>query len=405
MESRIFISYRRSDASAWAGRLYDRLVEELPAASVFMDVDTIEPGVDFTQVLSERVGAADIVLAVIGPRWLEASGGDGRRRLDDPGDFVRIEIETSLARGIRVIPVLVDGAAVPRADQLPEAIRGLASRNAIEITHTRFGSDSRALVERLRGLLGPTASGEERGLVRLTHLPSGGKWLHLVLLVLALGLDLGCVLGGIAALAGTTATSSIPTGAGPRPPIPGTVGELGTGSMPSVSEGVLAGAAVALLVLALIGAFSSRGPERARSAILGAAAVPPLFVLGAAGSEVWGSTSGVALTGGLVGCAAGLLLAVIGLRRSRVQTGMQLALRTLAAGAAGIGILGLAATAFVARTPEAASKGVAVGGAIAGATALALLIGRRSRLSLPEAAVWLLCLAGAGLCAALPLLV
>ena len=122
----IFISYRRGDDQALAGRLFDRLGEAFGREQLFMDVDSIAPGLDFVRVLQEHLGQCDIVLTVIGKGWLDA-----RPRLDNPQDFVRIEIETALNQEKRVIPVLVDEARMPRADELPEAIRPLARRNAV----------------------------------------------------------------------------------------------------------------------------------------------------------------------------------------------------------------------------------------------------------------------------------
>ena len=141
----VFISYRRDDSGGFAGRIYDRLTNRLGRESVFFDVDNIPPGADFVDVLSERVGKCDALIAVIGRDWISAAGKDSRRRLDDPNDFVRIEIEAALARGVRVIPVLVEGAAMPNADELPESLKKLARRQGIEISHNRFDSD----VERL----------------------------------------------------------------------------------------------------------------------------------------------------------------------------------------------------------------------------------------------------------------
>src|SRR5215471_17449445 len=105
MVGKIFVNYRRGDDQALAGRLFDRLGEAFGCEQLFMDVDSIAPGLDFVQVLEERLGQCDIVLTVIGTGWLEA-----RPRLDDPHDFVRMEIETALNQKKRVIPVLVDEA-------------------------------------------------------------------------------------------------------------------------------------------------------------------------------------------------------------------------------------------------------------------------------------------------------
>ncbi len=120
---------------------------------MFIDVDHIPPGEDFVRVLEAQVAQCDVLLAVIGKGWLDAADGGGHRRLDDPNDFVRIEIESALKLGKRVIPVLVNDAHMPRADQTPEAIRPLATRNAVRLTHERFRSDVQGLIAALqRGL-------------------------------------------------------------------------------------------------------------------------------------------------------------------------------------------------------------------------------------------------------------
>lgn len=149
MSGGIFISYRREDSAGFAGRIYDRLVHRLERERVFFDVDNIEPGLDFVKILSDRVGACDALVAIIGKNWLSISGEDNRRRLDDPLDFVRIEIEAALARDIRVIPVLVDGAIMPRQENLPDGLKALARRSGIEISHTRFNTDTERLAKAL----------------------------------------------------------------------------------------------------------------------------------------------------------------------------------------------------------------------------------------------------------------
>lgn len=108
---RVFICYRRGDASYPAAWLFDQLTARFGSARVFMDVDSIEPGDDFTEVIAGAVGSCAVLLAVIGDRWLAAADENGRRRLDDPGDFVRLEIEAALARGVRVIPVIAARSA------------------------------------------------------------------------------------------------------------------------------------------------------------------------------------------------------------------------------------------------------------------------------------------------------
>jgi hypothetical protein len=117
--TRIFVSYRRSDAAAVAGRLADALESRFGPASVFMDVDAIPPGVDFTAFLRDAVAAAKVMLVVIGSNWLEATSQDGRPRLHNPHDFVRLEIEAGLEAELTIVPILVDDARFPRPQDLP----------------------------------------------------------------------------------------------------------------------------------------------------------------------------------------------------------------------------------------------------------------------------------------------
>lgn len=155
--SDIFISYRREDAQHAAGRLFSELTRTVPSDRVFMDIDNMPFGVDFVEVLEEKVSACKVLLAVIGSGWLDARDEHGNRRLDNPNDFVRIEIATALGRRIPVVPVLLDNTPMPRADALPEPLKALARRNAIIVSHLRFASD----VERLlRGLNLSSSSAE-----------------------------------------------------------------------------------------------------------------------------------------------------------------------------------------------------------------------------------------------------
>jgi TIR domain len=153
MAGKIFINYRRDDSSGTAGRLYDRLTQTFGRERLFMEIPA---GVDFVTYLNTQVGACDIFLAIIGPDWLNAKDHYGRRRLGNPDDFVSVEIATALVRNIRVIPVLVDGAHIPTADELPESIKPLARRNAIEVRNAHFGRDAEVLVDEVReGLQSP----------------------------------------------------------------------------------------------------------------------------------------------------------------------------------------------------------------------------------------------------------
>jgi hypothetical protein len=128
----VFISYRRQDSADVTGRIYDRLVQRFAREQIFKDVDSIPLGVDFRSHLEGVVGRCTLLLAVIGPAWLGAAGAKGRR-LDDPSDFVRIEIEAALARGIPVIPILVGGATPPDANELPPGLAALTFRNGISV--------------------------------------------------------------------------------------------------------------------------------------------------------------------------------------------------------------------------------------------------------------------------------
>jgi TIR domain/Sel1 repeat len=153
MAGKIFINYRRGDEPGFAQALLGRLEANFPAERLFIDVDNIPPGEDFVQVLQSQVAQCDVLLAMIGKSWLDAKDDRGARRLDDPNDFVRIEIESALQHGKRVIPVLVHDAQMPRADELPEAIRPLATRNAVRLTHERFRADVQGLVRALEKAL------------------------------------------------------------------------------------------------------------------------------------------------------------------------------------------------------------------------------------------------------------
>lgn len=146
----IFISYRRDDSEGHAGRLFKDLVGQFGPNSVFMDVAGIEPGRDFRRVIDDQVASCGVLLAMIGKDWLDAKDESGRRRLDDPSDFVRLETAAALKRDIPVIPVLVQGASMPHAEQLPDDLANLAYRNGVELTHARWDSDVQLLIKALR---------------------------------------------------------------------------------------------------------------------------------------------------------------------------------------------------------------------------------------------------------------
>lgn len=157
----VFISYRREDSAGFAGRLADALAGEFGQDRVFRDVDDIQPGEDFVAAIRRHLDGVDAVLVVIGPSWLSAAANGGRR-LDDPGDFVRREVETALASGKPVIPVLVGGAAMPGETALPTALAGLARRQAMHLDDPGWRDGIGRLIAALRPLLRRHRAGARR---------------------------------------------------------------------------------------------------------------------------------------------------------------------------------------------------------------------------------------------------
>jgi|HubBroStandDraft_2_1064218.scaffolds.fasta_scaffold33876_1 WD40 repeat protein len=152
---RVFISYRRQDTGTLANWLADYLASRIGSSRVIMDVDSIEPGADFAEVIEQAVGSSDVLLALIGPDWLTLSDYTGDRRIDNPDDIVRLELETALRRDLRVIPVLVEGARMPSRSDLPESLSSLARRNAIELRPGSLSEDGGRLavaLETVRGI-------------------------------------------------------------------------------------------------------------------------------------------------------------------------------------------------------------------------------------------------------------
>jgi hypothetical protein len=163
MAGKIFLSYRREDAAGFALALFGRLEQSFPAGSLFMDVEGgIGAGQDFVRVIEEQVSACDVMLALIGPDWLTVTDEAGRPRLDNPEDFVRIEVESALRFGKRVIPVLVQKTEMPRADALPELLKALARRNAVGLTQERFKADSQGLIKALEDALAEVEEARRR---------------------------------------------------------------------------------------------------------------------------------------------------------------------------------------------------------------------------------------------------
>ena len=147
--SGVFISYRREDSSGYAGRLFDILSTHFGRENIYMDLDTIRGGDNFETVIEEKISQCDVLLAVIGERWLTITGVNGSRRLDMADDFVRLEIAKALERGVRVIPVLVGGATMPHQDDLPNDLRPLSFHQAMDLRDAHFHADAEQLMDEL----------------------------------------------------------------------------------------------------------------------------------------------------------------------------------------------------------------------------------------------------------------
>jgi len=156
MSGQIFISYLREESRWSAGRLYDRLCARFDRKQIFMDIDAIAPGDDFIKTIEKTVGECDVLIAVIGAHWLTSKGEQDSRRIDNPEDFVRREIATALKREIRVIPVLVDGAFMPLSAELPDDLKPLVRRMALQVSDTGFDDDCRRLVAAIEQALEKT---------------------------------------------------------------------------------------------------------------------------------------------------------------------------------------------------------------------------------------------------------
>jgi hypothetical protein len=149
----VFINYRRDDAGPYARLMKIRLGQRFPETNVFMDLDSIDVGADFAEAIESAVCSCAVLVALIGRRWLTITDDEGRRRLDNPDDYVRFEIQAALERRIRVIPVLVDGAVAPRQQQLPHDLRKVARLNALEMSYSRYEYDEARLLAAIERIL------------------------------------------------------------------------------------------------------------------------------------------------------------------------------------------------------------------------------------------------------------
>ncbi len=180
----IFVCYRRKDSAGHAGRLVQGLAKQFPNSKIFHDMDSLHAGVPFRSAINTALNSSEALLAVVGPHWRNSI-----HRLQEPEDYVRIEIGTALQRGILVIPVLVGGAAVPTREELPEALAGLADRQAHEITDSRWEYDVQTLAD---DLIDRTRLGGFFGRARRL-LSRGSAWLYVPLVLLALLMVLGAI--------------------------------------------------------------------------------------------------------------------------------------------------------------------------------------------------------------------
>jgi tetratricopeptide (TPR) repeat protein len=154
MGGKIFVNYRRDDCAANALAIASYLEREFGANRVFIDLDRLRPGQNFPEELEKRLSACKVVLCLIGPSWLDARNEEGRRRIDDAEDWVRLEIERALDRGLVVVPVLVGGAVLPKASDLPEPLKQLIQRQAATITTNGFRTDMGGLTRDIRAIAG-----------------------------------------------------------------------------------------------------------------------------------------------------------------------------------------------------------------------------------------------------------
>jgi TIR domain len=161
-KGKVFISYRRDDAAGFSHVIRDRLIEHLPKERVFMDVSDIEAGADFVKTLQDAVSQCDVLIALMGKRWAGAER-DGRSRLNNRDDWIRVEVSTALNRGVKVIPVLLDGATMPQEGSLPPEMRTLVRINAVDVRNSRLNADVYDLTGVAMKALGETWPPDEPG--------------------------------------------------------------------------------------------------------------------------------------------------------------------------------------------------------------------------------------------------
>jgi hypothetical protein len=205
-QSSIFMSYRREDSPGEAGRLYDRLAARYGSREVFRDIDHSQPGTPFPARLVNVIGSSQVVLVVIGPRWLTALN----QRLQQPEDYVRLEVQAAISHDVRLIPVLVQGATMPRPEELPPDIRPLSYIDAIELDDGHWDTDSGRLLARIDQFLGGrTQVAQEQPSRRAGRTVGAGCLALVVLAVAAVALGLVVVAPKITALVSQNQSISV----------------------------------------------------------------------------------------------------------------------------------------------------------------------------------------------------
>lgn len=177
-DKKIFISYRVQDTAGETGRLVDALKHHFSDDQLFMDIENLEPGADFTEAIGRSLGACDVFLAVIGPRWTGAREGQPSR-INDPNDWVRVEVSTALQRNVRVVPVLVDGASLPKPEELPPELQPLLRRQTLEISNKRWRYDTDQLILFLVNTVGiPRRRAQVAQRMTAVSAKKPGTWLY-----------------------------------------------------------------------------------------------------------------------------------------------------------------------------------------------------------------------------------
>lgn len=189
MLKRVFISYRRNDTAPAAGRVYDRISKIISEPNVFFDVNNIRGGEDFENRIVNEIKKSDAVLVFIGKKWLEPAQPGGKGRIWEPDDYVRVEVRTALACNILMLPILVDGAQMPKPDWLPGDVQAIATKNALPLRHETFDDDTQNVVATVLGLPGREKLWDDKGKiwVKLGHALGGVIAASLVLIVAAVG--------------------------------------------------------------------------------------------------------------------------------------------------------------------------------------------------------------------------